>query len=206
MDSIWLEITRLGEAGLLMPIGALLFIWFLLTSSRLALVWAAAFGLGVLIVIASKVAFLGWGIGIRGLDFTGFSGHTMLAAAIYPSVAWFSLGPRRPKTRAVLMVIALIFAALIGMSRLEVHAHSPSEVVAGYVLGVLVALTFIGFTGPEAKPMIPIWPLVLAFLVSGLIGIGRYAPSHHIIVKLALAASGHTHPYHRDQWLHDPKA
>ena len=33
---------------------------------------------------ASKVAFIGWGLGLSALDFTGISGHAMIASAVYP--------------------------------------------------------------------------------------------------------------------------
>jgi membrane-associated phospholipid phosphatase len=205
LDGFWVDVTRLGESGLLMPIGALLFLWFLFASSRVALVWTIAFGLGVVIVIASKIAFIGWGIGIRPLDFTGFSGHTMLAAAIYPSVGWFSVPSHRPRVRVAVTTIGFLFAALVGVSRLEVRAHSSSEVVAGFVLGASVAVTLIGVCGRRPIRVIPIWPLAVAFVAFNLIGIGKYAPSHQIIAKLALAASGHDQPYRRAQWLRNPQ-
>jgi len=43
-----------------------------------------SFGITGAIVSASKLAFMGWGIGIRELDFTGFSGHSALFAAFWP--------------------------------------------------------------------------------------------------------------------------
>ena len=40
-----------------------------------------AFGITGTVVCISKLAFMGWGIGIREIDFTGFSGHTALSTA-----------------------------------------------------------------------------------------------------------------------------
>lgn len=46
--------------------------------------WLVGLGLASLATTASKVAFMGWGIGLPEIDFTGISGHTMLAMAVYP--------------------------------------------------------------------------------------------------------------------------
>ena len=198
---MWIEITRLGESGLLMPIAALMFLGFIFVATRLGIYWAALFGLGVLVVVASKIAFLGWGIGVQSLNFTGFSGHTMLAASIYPTIAWFCVTPTRPRLRVGLFITALLFAALIGWSRIEVNAHSGSEVITGYLLGAAVAASFIALSGKQAKAMIPLWPIAFAFLVFGYLGIGRITPSHQIIVRVALAISGREQPFRRAQWL-----
>jgi hypothetical protein len=48
-------------------------------SKQAAWRWALLFGITGAIVCASKLAFMGWGMGIRELDFTGFSGHTALS-------------------------------------------------------------------------------------------------------------------------------
>ena len=60
---------------------------------RLALVWCGVFGGAMLLAAASQVAFIGWGIGIRSLSFTGSSGHAARAAAVFP-VALFLLVER----------------------------------------------------------------------------------------------------------------
>ena len=49
---------------------------------RLALVWCGVFGGALFVAAASQMAFIGWGIGIRSLSFTGFSGHATRAAAV----------------------------------------------------------------------------------------------------------------------------
>ena len=49
--------------------------------------WFAALGAAVWYhrrdCLRIKLAFMGWGIGIRELDFTGFSGHTALSTAFW---------------------------------------------------------------------------------------------------------------------------
>ena len=74
----WQVVTFFGDSTVLLPSAAVLFIVLFLRkdSKQLAWHWALLFGITGAIVCASKLAFMGWGIGIRELDFTGFSGHT----------------------------------------------------------------------------------------------------------------------------------
>lgn len=75
----------LGDSTLLLPSAVLLFVVALFSSRRqVAWQWALAFGVTGAIVCSSKLAFMGWGIGFRQLDFTGFSGHTALSSCFWP--------------------------------------------------------------------------------------------------------------------------
>ena len=73
----WGQITRLGEAQILLPAMALalLWLWRQAGGRPLAVAWLLATGVAASITTVSKVAFLGFGIGHAPLDFTGFSGH-----------------------------------------------------------------------------------------------------------------------------------
>ncbi len=82
----WLLLTRLGEAPILLP-AAMLALWALsrhAAGRRLALGWLGSLGSAVFLTTATKVAFIGWGLGWPAIDFTGISGHAMFAAAVYP--------------------------------------------------------------------------------------------------------------------------
>src|SRR5690606_18067772 len=110
---------------------------------RLALWWSVLFGGGLALVVATKMAFIGWGLGISSLDFTGFSGHAMRSAAVMP-VLFYLLLQRAPRAaRAVAALLGLAFATLIGISRLVLQVHSTSEVVTGWLLGAGVAFAFL---------------------------------------------------------------
>jgi len=119
---------------------------------RAAGIWCGLIGAGMMLVVASKIAYLGWGWGICRWNFTGFSGHATRAMAIAP--VFFHLILNRtslPLQRAgVLLGIAFGFAA--GMSRLALHVHSLSEVVAGWLLGGTVALLFIWSGKDQEEP------------------------------------------------------
>jgi hypothetical protein len=191
------------KKGAAKAIGAALPLWFLITRNfRLALLWSLAFGSGVLLVLLSKLAFLGWGIGIRSINFTGFSGHTMLAASVFPTLAWLVLGQAKSVVRELLVTLAVALAAVIALSRVELGAHSISEVVTGFILGAAVSITFVALAKRQPNARVPAALVLLAMAASAALGMGRVTPSsHQVIASMALWASGHQRTYHRDQWL-----
>jgi hypothetical protein len=78
----WHLTTILGGVGLTAPLAVAILLWLAAAHCRrLALLWSALLGAVIMLVMASKLAFLGWGLGIQALDFTGFSGHAARAAA-----------------------------------------------------------------------------------------------------------------------------
>ena len=91
----WQLISFFGDSTVLLPSAAALFIVLMLrkTSRLLAWQWSLLFGITGAIVCASKLAFMGWGLGIRELDYTGFSGHSALSAAFWPIFLWLLSAP-----------------------------------------------------------------------------------------------------------------
>ena len=84
--AFWHPLTRLGEAQLLLPALLLAAVWLARSpgGGRLAGWWLATTGAAALLTTATKVAFIGYGVGYAPLDFTGISGHAMFAAAVLP--------------------------------------------------------------------------------------------------------------------------
>lgn len=112
-------------------------------SKQVAWHWALLFGITGAIVCASKLAFMGWGIGIRELDFTGFSGHTALSTAFWPIFLWLLCVRATPAFRFSSVVLGYALAGFVGYSRLMIHAHSTSEVIAGFMLGAAGSALFL---------------------------------------------------------------
>src|ERR1700737_233610 len=99
---LWYSITRLGGAGLTLPLALTIALWLALGYTwRLAAGWLAVIAAAVGIVALTKIAFLGWGVGVREWDFTGVSGHAMLSTAVYPVALFLMLLPARPPLRAL---------------------------------------------------------------------------------------------------------
>lgn len=82
----WQLISFFDDSTVLLPSAAALFIVLMLrkTSRLLAWQWCLLFGINGAIIWASKLAFMG--LGIRELDYSGFSG--LLAAAQRPFLRW----------------------------------------------------------------------------------------------------------------------
>lgn len=166
----WILLTRLGDATLMLPLAALLLSGLLvLQAGSLAAQWGWRFLLAVVLTLVSKIAFFGWGVGSAALDFTGFSGHTLLATAILPLLTgWAFAG----KYRYQGLLPGLIMAVLVGISRLKLGAHSDSEVVSGWLLGLWVILPLIqpGFAAyPRLKQRGRLIPLGIMALTAGVL-------------------------------------
>lgn len=207
----WTTVTRLGEAQLLLPTGLALGAWFAAVGARQgAAVWLGLFSLAFGVTTATKIAFIGWGVGVPRLNFTGVSGHAMHAAAVLPLLLRCLAGARGPNARAVAVTAGLAIAALVALSRVVIGAHSASESVAGFVLGGAAATATLAWARLPSLPL-PRW--LLGLLLAAQLINPVAAPSlrtHDMVTRLALAVSGHEQPYTRgmlrrrgDCWIPD---
>ena len=197
----WHLLTRLGEAQIVLPAASLALPLLLRHAAgrRLAAWWVGLGSLAALLTTASKVAFIGWGVGVAAIDFTGVSGHSMFAAAVYPVLlAALWPGRREPAQLAAGgVVLGAALALAIGFSRLVVHAHSVSEVAAGLALGGSVsAVAMLRAHTPRLHGSG--W---LSIAVAGWLaltpGSAPASQAHPMVTRLALALSGHAQPYVR---------
>jgi len=199
----WLLLSRLGEAQILLPLA--LFTGLALCRQpqqrRWVAVWMLLLGLAVALTTASKLAFIGWGYGIAAINFTGISGHTMFASAVYPVLLVSVMVGSTPGRWRLALLLGVALAVLLGCSRMAVGAHSPSEVLAGLVVGgsVSVAVLVLASLGHSRLP--PVVPMVLLVWVL-LTPAGMPASqTHSLVTRLALWLSGHTVPYTREDML-----
>jgi membrane-associated phospholipid phosphatase len=140
----WLTFTKLADSNFTMPLAALLAAWLAGARAwKACLLWCLLFGAGIVLVVATKIAYIGWGAGIAAIDFTGISGHAMRATAIAPVLIYLLLQKQTQRLQNIGLLIALGFGLAIGISRLAIHVHSVSEVVSGCVLGAIVSLCYI---------------------------------------------------------------
>ncbi len=129
----WQLISFFGDSTVLLPSAAALFIVLMLrkTSRLLAWQWSLLFGITGAIVCASKLAFMGWGLGIRELDYTGFSGHSALSAAFWPIFLWLLSARFSAGLQKAAVATGYILAAVV------------SEVIAGLLLGAAGSALFL---------------------------------------------------------------
>ncbi len=212
----WATVTRLGEAQILLPAflcGALWLAFARPAGARgrralgsphahdhpargAAWRWVAGIAAATGITTASKIAFLGFGIGSAALDFTGFSGHSMYATAILPVLAAI-VGGRRGAIAGGLV------ALLVMLSRVEVNAHSWSEALSGMVLGGAVAWSTLSlYLAHPGAVRAPWWlPVALAIWLTALPWGAPPSRTHDFVIALSLKLSGRTQPYTRHELL-----
>jgi membrane-associated phospholipid phosphatase len=203
----WRDLSVMGSLAVTGPIGIAIAVWLLAGQSwRLTLSWCLLFGVGMAVVVLTKVAFIGWGIGVEAIEFSGISGHAMRSAAVFPVA--FYLGFRRcgPQARLGGTLAGVAVAVLISISRVYVQAHSVSEAVTGTALGLLVAAAFIWHASTEHH--LAISRVLLALCIPILLIAPRVepAPTESWMTALALLVSGHDAPFTRRQWHLPPPA
>jgi membrane-associated phospholipid phosphatase len=166
---------------------------------RAALAWCLAFCATMLVAAGSQMAFIGWGIGVRSLDFAGFSGHAARAAVLYPAALFLLLERVDRPLRRSGFVLGVLVAAIVAYARVAIGAHSVAEALSGWVLGSCAALLFAARAetacGPIRVPLLAGLALPLFLLpYAEPAGAGQW------ITGLSLALSGHDRPYLRGSW------
>lgn len=195
----WTHITRFGDVTITMLAAFAIAAWLYMEDERrLALWWSGLFAAGLGIVVATKMAFIGWGIGIRSLDFTGFGGHAMRATAVIPVLFYLMLQKAPFPLRLAGVLAGFAAAALIALSRVVLHAHSVSESVAGVVLGAAVSIAFIRVAGGSLRKEV-FNPLRIALAVLALLPAPylQPAPTQEWLTDVSLFFSGRDKPYMR---------
>jgi len=118
---------------------------------RGALAWAVAVPGTLLAVMAGKLMVVACGhmLPLHGLKSP--SGHTASAAVVYGGLLAMLLPePARGARRwFAVLLLAAVFAVLFGGTRLALHVHTRSDVLAGACLGVAGALALARLAGPR---------------------------------------------------------
>lgn len=199
----WPLLTRLGEAQILVPLDLLAAAWLWRGAGQgaMALRWLGWLGLATALTTATKLAFIGWGVGIAVWDFTGISGHAMFAAASLPLLAATALASRSDRSQRLGIAAGFALAALVAWSRWPVGAHSVAEIVAGFALGAVAsALALRGAT--TARATVPLWlPTALAGCLLALPLTAPPSRSHDWVTALSIKLAGRVEPFRR-QHLH----
>jgi undecaprenyl-diphosphatase len=91
------------------------------------------------------------------------SGHSMMSPVVYLTLAGVLASGERVRAERVLMIGgAALLVALIGVSRVYLGVHWPTDVLGGWVLGLVFALAAIWALalagGPAKAPPAPVSP------------------------------------------------
>lgn len=199
----WYVTSSCGGASVTLPLTVAIALWLAVGySSRLALGWIALIAGAVSIVLVTKLAFVGWGIGVRDWDFTGVSGHAMMSTAIYPVAFFLILLPARSAIRVAGIAAGFCVGIAISFSRIVVEAHSPSEAVVGCAMGAVIALLFIrlAWHTAQSRNRLSILPVMMSLVVLVAAFHNIHIPTHRWVEHVALQMSGHTRPFVRARW------
>lgn len=201
----WRTLTYFGDSMLLIPtavIIALVLPWKS-SSQRTVWYWLLAFGLAGLLVSLSKIMFLGFGIGSARFNFTGFSGHSAMSSTLWPVMMWLISGRWSTFWRAVTIAIGYAIPLMVGFSRLVIHAHSVSEVLAGLLLGFTLSSAFLISQRRTVLKGFSALQVGVAFLVPLLLmGHGRVATTQQFLERLSVKLAGLEKPFKRADLFH----
>lgn len=149
LDSTALEVTALGARVVvyMVVLVASAFLWQSRHHYSAALLWVSVFGAGLINTVL-KVSFnrprpdvFPWRTQHVGL--ASFpSGHAMTSMVVYGTLAFLiaRLAPT-PLLRRLTWALAVFVIVIVGLSRLYLGVHYPSDVLAGFVIGAAWAVT-----------------------------------------------------------------
>jgi membrane-associated phospholipid phosphatase len=129
-------VTWAGNAFVLVALVTVAAIWFLRRREP------ARAGLVVVGVFAAEAIALTLKVSLHDLHPNSYafpSGHTAGASATYGILFYFAARSRALSVRVVAVLAFLALVTLVGFSRLYLHVHYLSDVLAGTALGVAVA-------------------------------------------------------------------
>ena len=203
----WPLVTGFGDGLMLFPVALLFAAWLARRAEGrpLARRWLVLLIGAIVLTSLSKLAFIGWGLGVASLDFTGISGHAMFASAVYPLLAAALAGPADRRRQFAAAAAAYGLAVLVAVSRVMLDLHSVSEAVAGVLVGgTASALALLATRPPRSRAPLLLLPFALAswFWLTPAQEL-THSRSHGVVTDLALALSGRPTPYTRNDMLRD---
>ena len=150
MTALMLFITMLGSTVFLSFFCVSVFVIFIIKNrKRAAVLFMTTMAGAVILNFALKVNFAR----VRPVPFFDTplpdsysfpSGHALYAACCYGVLAWLASARTQNKsTRISIWSLAVSLALLIGLSRIYLGVHYPSDVIAGYAAAVVWILTII---------------------------------------------------------------
>ena len=196
--NLWLDLSNLGDVATTGIVAAMIAAGLMFGRTwPAASLWCVLMVIEIALVVASKIAFLGWGWGICALDFTGFSGHAARAMTIGPVLFYLVLNRASRAHRAAGVLLGVALGLAVGVSRLALHVHSPSEVVAGWMLGGGNAFLFIRI-GKDLKSFeLKKYATLIGVLMLSVLPAPEAGATQKLLVDLSIFFSGHATAFSR---------
>lgn len=128
-------LTSLGNSAILSAITAVAVLFLVLCRSyREALRFAAALAVTSVVITVLKIIFLSCGHNV--FNIRSPSGHSGLSMAVYGSYALLLYRVLGGWSRYIVAGALLLVPLAIGVTRIQLHAHSLEEVILGTLVGL----------------------------------------------------------------------
>jgi membrane-associated phospholipid phosphatase len=137
--------------------------------------------LGVLLTLKIALYACGWLLPAFGLDRWALrspSGHTASAAVTYGAIMALTAGRAKPvavSPALTAFLVAVCLASVVGVTRVQLGAHSLSEVLVAAGIGTLGAIAFVAIAGRHVAERSPV-PVVAGALLMLLLFHGQHLP------------------------------
>lgn len=150
--------------------------------ARGAAAWLVAIGATFSAMLLLKLGFLGCSPVFGPADLHSPSGHVAAATVVCGGLAAiYGRGPRD------VLLVAVLAAMVIGVTRITLHQHSWPEVVLGAVIGVAGAMAMARLA--SAPPPLYLRPVVLTAVCILALFHGRHLEAENVIRRVASAWS-----------------
>ncbi|WP_426109600.1 hypothetical protein [Massilia sp. PWRC2] len=149
----WNYVVHLGDLPLTLAAAAAMSVWMMTSRLwRLAVCWTLLFLTAIMLVTASKIAFLLWDVGSQAINFSALSGHATGATAVL--VVFLHLVMQRFDGRFgnAGIVAGLLLGGLLCLALVVRHEHTIAEAAAGWLVGALAGVGAIRLAGQIYKP------------------------------------------------------
>ncbi len=142
-ENMWLNLTALGSGDVVTLIALIVLGYLAIVREwRMALVFTIAMIGAALGGTMLKGAFdrprpevIGRMIEVGSLSFP--SGHSLISAVVYPTLgAMLARLVKHVRIKLYFVAVALLLMVLVGASRVYLGVHYPSDVLAGWMLGL----------------------------------------------------------------------
>lgn len=177
--------TDAGDSGVLLPIAlvGVATLWYF-HSRRVAWLLLRSVMVAGVFITALKILFLScaahWATGLSSP-----SGHACLSAVVYGTVATLVAAGRAPLFRALVYILAAVFVAAIGVSRVTLGVHTWIEVGVGLSVGLAAQLWFAWSYARTEPVRIDLKTFGAALAVTVLLAFGIRLPAESLIRHLA---------------------
>ena len=162
-------LTDFADQAVILPLACAVALALLLAGWRRgALAWVASVVGTLGAVLIAKMAVLACIALVVLPDLRSPSGHTASAAVVYGGLIVLLLPtPARGARRLVVaLLFGAAFAVLFGGTRLALHVHTLSDVIAGACLGIAGALVLARVAGPRPAGFRAAAPVAAALAVA----------------------------------------